>query len=821
MAKKHDFYRWTWLSVSILLLFSLLFSPISSPAVQAAEGPTWLPARSGASEAAPQAAALGASAEQIDLSFTFSGVQAEVVQISGQSYTRLAGQGLGHSARPGQPDLPFLARDVQIPLGATYTLEITRADYREVKLAGLGLPDLVAPAQVMQSKSGPVPPVAAPDAAAYENDAFQPAGPAALGGEYMLRGRRGLEIQLQPVLYNPVRGLLRIYSHLEVTIHLQMADLVLTRQTAARYASPEFEALQAATFLNYGLTGAEATAPAKVAPGYLIITVDAYAAGLAPFVTLKQAQGFEVSLVRLSETGTTNTAVKAYVQNYYNTHPSLAYLLLVGDLNNGTDSLTSWNGLSTIGSHITDLYFATLSGSDSVPDIGYGRFPVRNTTQLANMVNKAVAYEALTGSEVWIKKAAFLASSDPTYGKFAEETHNYVINTYTAPQGYTGFFPANPQPGGDQLYAITNNANTANVLNSLNDGRSLVIYSGHGSDTAWAGPGLSQTNVRNLTSTGVYAYVAGHACMTGRWYTTESFAETWVTQADKGALVYLGASDYTYWDQDDTLERRMFDALFAVDEPSIAAMLQYGNNTVEDTYGSNWGLYYREEYHIFGDPSVKLILQSRPADFTLAANPTQVNVCSIGQSLGETVIVNLELNSQNGFNSPVDLDLLDKPENILAGFNLNPVTPPGLSQLALVGNNAAPGNYSLTVQGSSGSLVHTVPLGLTVYPQVDAPGLLAPAPGAVEQPLRPTFTWSVVSGATLYTLEIAEDEAFSLKPIFTASTTGTSYTPTVDLPGGTQLYWRVVASNVCKNVSTVFAFTTLTPILFYLPIISR
>lgn len=821
MAKNRNFYRWAWFTVSILLLFSLLFSPAASPAVRAARGTTWLPARTGAAEAAPQAIALKASTDQIDLSFTFSGVQAEVVQIGGQSYTRLDGEGLGHSARPGQPDLPFLARDVQIPLGATYNLEITRADYREVKLAGLELPGLVAPAQVMQSKSGPMPPVVAPDAAAYATDAFQPVQSAELGGEYMLRGRRGLQIQLYPVLYNPARGLLRIYSHLEVTVHLQNADLELTRQTAARYASPEFEALQAATFLNYGLPGAEAANPVKTAPSYLIITADSYAAGLAPFVALKQAQGFDVSLARLSETGTTNTAVKAYIQNYYNTHPSLAYLLLVGDLNDGADSMTSWNGASTLGSHITDLYFATLSGSDSIPDIGYGRFPVRDTDQLANMVNKALAYEALTGSEVWIGKAAFLASDDPTYYGLAEATQNYVIDNYTSPRGYTGSFPANPQPGGDRLYAITYAANTTHVLTSLNDGRSLVIYSGHGSDTAWAGPSLSQTNVRGLTSTGVYAYVAGHACKTGRWYTTESFAETWVTQADKGALVYLGASDYTYWYQDDILERRMFDALFVANEPSISAMLQYGNKTVEDTYGSDWGLYYREEYHIFGDPSIKLILHSQPADFTLTANPTQVNVCSIGQSLGENVIVNLELGSQYGFNAPVDLALLGKPDSILASFNLNPATPPALSQLSLAGNNATPGNYSLTVQGSSGALVHTVPLDLTVYPQVDAPALLSPAPGAVEQPLRPTFTWSAVNGATLYTIEIAEDEAFSLKPVFTASTTETSYTLPVDLPGSTLLYWRVIASNVCKNVSTASTFTTQTPVYYYLPIISR
>ena len=796
-------YLWTGLALVLLLAFFLVFQTVSDArAARSAGTGGWIPAAAGLVPNSPDAQAISSSTEQITLSFSFAGVQAEPAKLAGQTYTRLSGQDLGSNAIPGQPELPYLSRDVQIPFKASYTLEITGSEYTEVKLADFGLPERVYPAQISQSKSGPVPPVTAADATAYATNAFLPARPVETGTDYIQRGRRGLSILLQPVQYNPVTGSLRIYSRIDVTLHLKGGDAALTRQMAERYASPDFEALQSATLLNYGLPGAEAARLLDTPPGYLIITANSYAAGLAPFVTLKQAQGFTVTLATLSQTGTTTTDIKNYIQTFYNANPSLAYLLLVGDLADGSDTLPAYNGLE--GSHLTDLYYATLAGGDSVPDIGYGRFPVRDTTQLANMVNKALAYESLDGTEVWIKKAAFLATSDTCCEDIAEGTHNYVISTYTSPLGYTGSFPANPQAGGDKLYAITYSATTANVLSALNDGRSMVVYSGHGNDTSWSGPALSQGNVSSLTSTDVYAYAAGHACMTGRWNTTESFAETWVIQPNKGALVYFGASDYTYWDEDDVLERKIFNSLFSGSKPSVATMTQFGLNAVASQF--SMGLYYREEYHIFGDPSVKLILEPRNSDFTLSADPTAVNICSAGQTTST-----LNLGSLVGFSNPVTLSVSGAPAGVTSEFSINPVTPPASSLLTLTADGtSSPGVYPLSIQGSAEPLQHSTTLNLTLTNSAPiAPTLLTPANGASSQPLQPVFTWSAVPQAVSYTIQIASDSGFTTI-IDTATTSEPTYTALSELPSNTRLYWRVTANNACgQNQASYFSFTTL------------
>lgn len=801
--------RFLWLAFALLIVTALFWGLNAASEARAArplsEG-AWLPAAPGLEAAIPQARSLSSSNEEVKLTFSFSGIQADPAKLDGQLYTRLSGLELGSDALPGQPELPFTSRSVQIPFGAEVRLEISGAVYRDVSLSELGLPQQVLPAQIPQTKSGPLPPPTAPDAAAYAASGFLPAQPAAAGLDYIQRGRRGLEILLHPVQYNPAAGTLRIYSQVDVTLHLIGGDAALTRQMAERYASPEFEALQAATLLNYGQPGAEAVQPAKALPGYLIITANAYASGLAPFVTLKQNQGYAVTLATLSQTGATNTAIKTYIQNFYNTHPSLAYLLLVGDLADDPDTMPTWPDQSSMGTHLTDLYYATLAGADSIPDIGYGRFPVRDTTQLANMVNKAIAYEAANGSEVWVKKAAFLGTSDTGYYTLAEGTHNYVISSYTAPAGYMGIFPANPQAGGDKLYAITYGATTPNVMASLNDGRSMIIYSGHGSETYWAGPSITQADVRSLTSSGVLPYVAGHACVTGTWNTIESFAETWVIQENKGALVYLGSSDNTYWDEDDVLERKMFDLLFGGSKPSISAMLAFGHTGVQTLSGSDWALYYREEYHIFGDPSVKLMLGPRNPDFTLAADPSVLGICSAGQAASTLNVGNIL-----GFSDPVSLSISGLPAGVTGGFSVNPVTPPSTSLLTLNSDGSpAEGTYSLSVQGVAGTSVHSTSVDLTLINSAPGlPPLVSPANGSSDQPLRPLFTWSAVPLAERYTLEIASDSGFS-NILVSAETTEPTYTPTADLPSSTRLYWRVRARNACgENTATAFNFTTL------------
>ena len=99
-----------------------------------------------------------------------------------------------------------------------------------------------------------------------------------------------------------------------------------------------------------------------------------------------------------------------------------------------------------------------------------------------------------------------------------------------------------------------------------------------------------------------------------------------------------------------------------------------------------------------------------PPSFTLGATPAgAVQAGSTGSST-------VSLVSANGFNSNVTLAATGWPAGITGSFTTNPLTQSvGTSAVAIaVGASVAPGSYSLTVTGTSGTLSATVTVALTV-----------------------------------------------------------------------------------------------------------
>ncbi|PWB67570.1 MAG: hypothetical protein C3F15_17745, partial [Holophagae bacterium] len=197
------------------------------------------------------------------------------------------------------------------------------------------------------------------------------------------------------------------------------------------------------------------------------------------------------------------------------------------------------------------------------------------------------------------------------------------------------------------------------------------------------------------------------------------------------------------------------------------------------------------------------------ADFYLAASPDVLQICTPANANSSITV-----GSISGFTNLVTLSASGNPAGTTTSFSTNPVTPPGASTLT-IGNtgSAAAGSYTITVSGTaSSSPGHSVPITLDVYDMVPgAPTLLAPANGAVNVPLQPTFSWNAAVQAATYLLEVDDDAGFGSPAIFQSGIIGTSVTPGGSLSSSTVYYWRVTAENLCGAgaASTVFSFTTV------------
>lgn len=753
---------------------------------------TWLSFDGDQGPADPTMILLETSAEAINLEADLPGAWIETITVKGQNYTRFSGTGYGFPEKVGFPEVPVLRQAVEIPFGAQVRPEIISVAYSEHALQDLGLnpiyplqPPLVKSEQAEQSQGFVI------DQQYYANGASYPSSPLSLGQEYIVRGHRLLPVEIWPVSYDPTSGKIRLYSQVIFRLRLTGSDMRLTQSLARRYASPAFESRLSRDVLNYNQGKGAVLFEPQTPVGYLIIVADPYYDAMLPFVSLRESRGFEVTMRRTSEIpgGATPAGIKAYIQDAYDHWPiPPSYVLLVGD----TDTVPTWNG--PIIYTATDLYYGTMDGdNDWHPDLGRGRFPVRSAAQATIMVNKYLAYALLSGQEPWLRTASFPATCDQYL--IAEGTHNYVIENYTQPGGYWGTFPNNPQPGGDKLYCRTYNADHDDLVTAFNQGRWVIIYSGHGSHSGWE-MDFSSNDVRNLTNYGMFPFVASHACVSGDFGQYEVYGETWVLQENKGALAYWGSSNNSYWGEDDILERVMWDALFAPvnPRPDVATVTDAGLAGVEIAYPSR-ARYYWETYNVLGDPAVKIFLEPDLPTFTLDITPDSHQVCTAGV-LTSTV----EIGSIQNYSETVFLLAGAPPENVGVSFDPEQAQAPYSSILTLEVSPGAPvGDHTLLVTATdqiSRTLDRQVHLRI-VNTLPAAPSLLSPADGEQGLPLQPEFTWQALPLVEEYAYQLDQSPLFETPLIDAEGLTAASFTPAAPLLGGRCFWWRVKAENAC------------------------
>jgi len=519
----------------------------------------------------------------------FSNIQT----ITGE-YSTLELPNEGYTTKIGEAKLPTITRMIEIPQDSEPEIKIKSTSWEYISLDEAHLPKMIVPVQP------PVPKIPNVNQEFVINDeyynmyAFLPNEIAKITETGEIRSHRFALLEVSPVQYNPSTGELKIITSCTLQINLPHSDIEQTLTNIERYSTSSFEPLLQKTFVNYGYYENFVYDTPKRQDGYLIIVYDSFFDNIQPFASWKDGKGFDTTVTKTSEIsgGPTKENIKAYIVDAYTNWPNPpTYVLLVGD----TAQIPAWTGSST--GTCTDLYYVTIDSGNYFADIIISRFPAATPEHVTNMVDKTIYYEQGSfESYEWIKKAVFMASED-NY-QISEGTHNYVIDTYLNPNGYTC----------DKLYCHTYDATTQQVTNALNNGRSLAIYSGHGGTDYWAdGPVFHQSDVNALINDGMYPFVCSHACVTGTFSASECFGETWLRAQNKAGLAFWGASDNTYWDEDDILERRMFKAWWEDNLETIGGMTNMALYYLYQYYGGGGSSqYYFEAYNVLGDSSVKI-----------------------------------------------------------------------------------------------------------------------------------------------------------------------------------------------------------------------
>ncbi|HJY63074.1 MAG TPA: C25 family cysteine peptidase, partial [Ignavibacteria bacterium] len=507
-----------------------------------------------------------------EVEFSLPQLSSTTINQSGENYINYQIEGLGITPEPGLPMLPQLSFNLiigsaEVSPGYDVISKSVQEKYLDKK---------IYPTQEPWEKSKSLDDRPFTINREYYSTSGSINSPfVRISEPFIIAGVKAVTVTIFPFNYDPSANRLVISNSARLKINLSSG--------LPYYQSvPEsFKELFSNLFVNPGVLSYTPT------NNYLIITPPEYESTMSSFASYKTGMGYNVLMVNTGATGTTNTSILNYIQNRYNnitTRPE--FILLAGDI----DKIPEWTGIGSDNPH-TDLNYTLLEGNDVYADAFIGRFPVANTSQLTNAINKSIYMESSIGGLP--RKNIYMASND-NY-TISEGTHNFVIDSFFAPANYTNL----------KLYSHTYGATTQQLIDALNANQTYAIYSGHGSVTSWAdGPPLSQSQVNALTNT-VFPFVYSFACLTGQFQNPECFGETWI-RGPKAGAVFWGSSVNSFWDEDDILEKRLFRAKFVDGLKKTAPMFVMGKYYLVQYYGSVTTTMrrYLEMYNCFGDPSI-------------------------------------------------------------------------------------------------------------------------------------------------------------------------------------------------------------------------
>ncbi|NTW25168.1 MAG: Gingipain R, partial [Lentimicrobium sp.] len=624
-------------------------------------------------------------------------------------FTEISAAGYSYTQETGNPKLPVMRRLIEIPVGATLEVEVVSYEEKEFKLSDLGLSNRLMPKQapVAKNVTGKLP--FEINNQVYNQNRFYGKPLASYEIVGFMRGTRMARLDISPIEYNPVTGIIRVYDNVVVNVKFKNGDYAATSLLKEKTRSPYYTGSSKSLLTTLPLNSNSRENFARYPVKYIIVSDPMFEDALQPFIDWKTRKGFTVveAYTNNPAVGNTTASIKSYLQGLYNAgtpeDPAPTFVLFVGDV----AQIPAYSQ----GGHVTDLYYCEYT-NDDIPEIFYGRFSATNVSQLQPQIDKTLMYEQYQFPDPsFLGEVVMVSGVD---GSFAPIHGNGQIN-----YGTTYYFnEAHGLESHTYLYPASGSSGAA-IIQNVSDGVAYGNYTAHGSSSGWADPSFEISDIAGLQNDGKYPLLVGNCCLTST-YNTNCFGEELLRAANKGAVGYIGGSNSSYWDEDfyfgaglkdivlnpvyEGVSSGSYDLAFhdhgeAFSEwfTTQAQMIVSGNLAVTES-GSSMTTYYWEIYCLMGDPSLMIyfgvpdamsvtyegLMPLGATEFTVTAEPyAYVAISKDGVLYGSALA----------------------DEFGVAVVTLDPISVPGDAQVIVTAQNKQPYIGSVVVASPEGAYI--------------------------------------------------------------------------------------------------------------------
>ena len=470
--------------------------------------------------------------EGFTASFSFSSIDATEVNTEKGAFSYITMEKTYPSGNLGDPSLPVVNKLIAVPYGVSnISVEVKNYTTKVYSLSDFGI-KTIYPQQMplrKDQKPGDVP--FAYNEKTYNAKGFikRPIAEAKIKGT--MRGIQIGALTVNPVQYDAATNSIRVYNDIEVEVRYSQYDKSAAYNEFARTFSPYFANVYDQMF-NWRDDVYDEHPDLWQNPVHMLIIADRmFEECLQPWYTWKTTKGFYLNINYTDEIGTSAAAIRTFIQEEYDKEPP-TFLMIMGDKNQVAASAT---GSET---HcVTDLQYSSVDG-DEFPDMYHSRFPAENVAQMEAMINKALEYEQYTMPDPsYLNNVLLIAGEDSGWGvTVGRPTIWYATNYYY-----------NTEHGYDQVHEFSHGTYTG-CYTWLNDGVGFANYTAHGSNTSWAGPQFTVSDVNNLTNEHKYFLAMGNCCEAADWGINGTcFGEAMVRAENKAAFAYIGSCPSTYW----------------------------------------------------------------------------------------------------------------------------------------------------------------------------------------------------------------------------------------------------------------------------------